>query len=64
VCEQLVITLGDQAVFVRVLNVARDRVRLGIVAPKAVAVHRSEVALRIAEIENRDNCIASNVTTA
>lgn len=47
--EQLVITLGDQTVIVRVVDVGRDRVRLGIIAPKEVAVHREEVALRIAE---------------
>jgi carbon storage regulator len=46
--EQIVITLGTQVVFVRVLEVCRDRVRLGIVAPKAVAIHRDEVARRIA----------------
>lgn len=46
--EQLVITLGDETVLVRVLEVARDRVRLGIVAPKEVTVHREEVARRIA----------------
>ena len=45
--EQLVITLGGQTVFVRVLEIANDRVRLGIVAPKEVAVHREEVARRI-----------------
>jgi carbon storage regulator len=46
--EQIVITLGTQVVFVRVLEVCRDRVRLGIVAPKAVTIHRDEVARRIA----------------
>ena len=47
--EQLVITLGDQTVYVRVIDVGRDRVRLGIIAPKEVTVHREEVARRIAE---------------
>jgi carbon storage regulator len=50
--EQLVITLGDQTVFVRVVDIGRDRVRLGVSAPKEVAVHREEVARRI-EAENR-----------
>lgn len=45
--EQLVITLGDQTVLVRVIDVGRDRVRLGITAPKEVAIHREEVARRI-----------------
>lgn len=49
--EELVITLGDQTVVVRVVGVARDRVRLGITAPREVAVHRSEVAQRIAREE-------------
>jgi len=50
--EQLVITMGDQTVYVRVLDVARDRVRLGITAPLDVAIHREEVARRIASNEN------------
>jgi carbon storage regulator len=59
--EQLVITLGDQTVLVRVLDVGRDRVRLGIVAPKEVAVHREEVARRIADEEARDSYLADVV---
>lgn len=47
--EQLVIQLGEQTVLVRVLSVARDRVRLGIVADRSVSVHREEIAQRIAE---------------
>jgi carbon storage regulator len=49
--EELVITIGDQKVVVRVVGVARDRVRLGVTAPREVAVHRSEVAERIAREE-------------
>ncbi len=45
--EQLVIRLGEETVFVRILNVNGDRVRLGITAPRSVAVHREEVARRI-----------------
>lgn len=47
--EQLVIRLGDETVVVRVVDVGRDRVRLGIIAPQSVAVHREEVARRIVE---------------
>jgi len=46
--EQIVITLGTQMVIVRVLEVCRDRVRLGIIAPKDVTIHRDEVARRLA----------------
>jgi carbon storage regulator CsrA len=49
--EELVIKLGDQTVIVRVVGVARDRARLGIIAPKEVTVHREEVARRIAAEE-------------
>jgi len=49
--EQLVIRLGDQIVMVRVLSVARDRVRLGITADRSVEVHREEVARRIPELQ-------------
>jgi carbon storage regulator CsrA len=47
--------LGDQPVVVRVLEVARDRVRLGIVAPMDVVVHREEVARRIAQEKSHVN---------
>ena len=47
--EQIVITLGTQMVIVRVLEVCRDRVRLGIIAPKDVTIHRDEVARRLAQ---------------
>lgn len=49
--EELVITLGKQRVVVRVVDVSRDRARLGIIAPREVAVHREEVARRIAQEE-------------
>ena len=45
------IMIGEQ-VEVRVLEVRGDRVRLGIVAPAEVAVHRKEVFLTIQK-ENR-----------
>lgn len=45
--EQLIVRLGDQTVVIRVLGVMRDRVRIGIIAPREVAVHREEVARRI-----------------
>lgn len=47
--EQLVIKLGDETVVLRILDVVRDRVRVGIIAPQSVAVHREEVARRIQE---------------
>ncbi len=51
--EQLVIQVGEENVVVRVLEVNGDRVRLGIVAPRSVPVHREEVARRIQEAEER-----------
>jgi carbon storage regulator len=45
--EQIVIQLGDQNVVIRVVAIDRDRVRLGIIAPPEVAVHREEVLRRI-----------------
>ena len=47
--EQLVIRLGEETVVLRILEVMRDRVRVGIIAPQSVAVHREEVARRIQE---------------
>jgi carbon storage regulator len=45
--EQIVIQLGEQNVVVRVVAIDRDRVRLGIVAPADVPVHREEVWHRL-----------------
>jgi len=47
--EQLIVQLGDQTVVIRILSVMRERVRIGITAPRDVAVHREEVARRIDE---------------
>jgi carbon storage regulator len=45
--EQIVIGLGEQTVVVRVVAIERDRIRLGIIAPAEVPVHREEVLHRI-----------------
>ena len=45
--EKIVIQLGDQNVVVRVLAVEGGRVRLGIIAPPEVPIHREEVMRRI-----------------
>ena len=47
--EQIVIQCGAETIVVRVLEVIRGRVRIGITAPRSVAVHREEVARRIQE---------------
>jgi len=52
--EQLVIRLGGETVYVRVLEVAGERVRIGITAPLSVAVHREEVARRIQAEEEQE----------
>jgi carbon storage regulator len=41
--EEVVIQLGSREVRIRVLDAANGRVRLGIDAPRDVAVHREEV---------------------
>ena len=41
--EDVVILLGGRKVRIRVLDAANGRVRLGIDAPRDVAVHREEV---------------------
>jgi carbon storage regulator len=41
--EDVVIQLGGTLVRVRVLNAGNGRVRLGVEAPRNVAVHREEV---------------------
>jgi carbon storage regulator len=49
--EQLVIRMGEESVLVRVLDVNGNRVRIGITAPRSVAVLREEVARRIQEAQ-------------
>jgi len=49
--EQIVIQLGDQDVVVQVVAIERNRVRLGIIAPPEMAVHREEVLRRIEACE-------------
>ncbi|MCT6818662.1 MAG: carbon storage regulator CsrA [Lysinibacillus fusiformis] len=52
------IMIGDQ-IEVKVLAVEGDQVKLGIVAPKAVKVHRAEVFEAIQE-QNREALTFSN----
>ena len=49
--EQIVISLGQENVIVRVLDVCGDRVRIGITAPNSVPIHREEVARRIQKLD-------------
>lgn len=49
-----VVTIGDD-VEVEVLEIRGDKVRLGITAPRSVAVHRKEVSDRIAEERESDS---------
>jgi carbon storage regulator len=51
--------IGDE-IEVKVLNIKENQVKLGIVAPRAVAVHRREVYLAIQE-ENAQAATVSKV---
>jgi carbon storage regulator len=53
------IMIGDE-IEVKVLNIKENQVKLGIVAPRAVAVHRREVYLAIQE-ENAQAATVSKV---
>ncbi|MAZ77583.1 MAG: carbon storage regulator [Legionellaceae bacterium] len=48
------ICIGDIPVKVTVLNMGRGQVKLGIDAPKDVAVHREEIFHRIADSDKDD----------
>ena len=56
------IVIGD-GIEVRVLRIGRDGVRLGVVAPAHVPVHRSEIYAQIVEA-NRRAAAGSTDTTA
>jgi carbon storage regulator CsrA len=60
--EQIVVQLGDETVLIRIVDLARDRVRIGISAPPAVVVHRQEVAERIGEWQESLNSAHADVT--
>jgi carbon storage regulator len=63
--QQLVIQVGDETVWVRVLEVNGDRVRFGITAPRSVPIHREEVARRIQELQEAPGtCLAAAVPQA
>jgi carbon storage regulator CsrA len=49
--EQIVIRVGGEMVVVRVVDVGRGSVRLGIIAPESVAVYREEIARRMDDWE-------------
>jgi carbon storage regulator len=53
------ITIGDDVV-VSVLEIKGSQVKLGIDAPKGIAVHRSEIYERI----QNENLLAANVAAA
>jgi carbon storage regulator len=54
------IKIGDQ-VTVLVVKVGRGEVRLGVVAPKEVPVHRAEIAARISD-DNTQRKLATERT--
>jgi len=45
--EQIVIRVGGEMVVVRIVDVGRGAVRVGIIAPENVAVYREEIARRM-----------------
>jgi carbon storage regulator len=47
--EQIIITINNQPVRVKVLSIDGNKVRLGISAPDSITVHREEVWKRQAE---------------
>jgi len=45
--EQIVIRVGGEMVVVRIVDVGRGAVRVGVIAPDNVAVYREEIARRM-----------------
>jgi carbon storage regulator len=57
--EQIVITLGSEHVWVKVVEVRGDRVRLGIEAPDKVSVHRQEVFDALGQWQPKPTLVAA-----
>lgn len=45
--ETIVIQVGDERIFVSVVEIRGDKVRIAVNAPKTIPVHRAEVLERI-----------------
>jgi carbon storage regulator CsrA len=61
--EQIVIQVGDETVVVQVVDLARDRVRLGITASPDVTIHRKEIAERRGEWQESLNLAHADCTS-
>ncbi len=59
--EQIILTVDGQEIFVKVLKIDGNKVRLGITAPDDVTVHREEVWRRQSEFANPDHILASHI---
>jgi len=59
--EDVVIQLGGRVVRVRVLAAGAGRVRLGIDAPREVAVHREEIWERVRQWNESSSSVDSAV---
>ncbi len=56
------IVIGEGDIEVIVVSLDRDQVKLGIKAPRSVAVHRSEVYLEIQRVNEQAASAASEAT--
>ena len=61
--EEIVITIDERTVRVRITGIQGDKVRLGISAPEEVAIYREEVWRRRAEFaQDAPTAEAANVS--
>jgi carbon storage regulator CsrA len=62
--EQIVIKIGGEMVVVRVVDVGRGAVRLGIIAPESVAVYREEIARRMEDWQKELDALLGDLVQA
>lgn len=45
--QEIIVNVGEEIAYVKLLNAGGGKVRLGIEAPRSISVHREEIQMRV-----------------